>query len=107
VRDRIPWDELAAVRVGAVLWGGLAVVDLGTVAHAPSYAELAAVALLVTAGSIGMRTPTAAAAAVVGWLVVNGFVVHRFGVLGFDGAPDVARLALLVGLATTATRARR
>ena len=103
----IPWVELAGVRVGIVLWRGLALVDVGRLAHAPSYAELGAVALLVAASSVGMRTTTALAAALVGWLVVNGFVVHSVGVLGFDGAPDVARLGLLVGLAATASRARR
>jgi hypothetical protein len=103
----VPWTELAGVRLGIVLWGGLLLIDVGRVSHAPAYAELGAVAVLVTAASVGMRTPTAGAAALVGWLVVNGFVVHRFGVLGFDGTPDVARLALLVGLAMTATRARR
>ena len=103
----IPWAELAGVRVGIVLWGGLALVDLGHLTHAPSYAELAAVALLVTASAVGMRTTTAMVAALVGWLVVNGFVVHSVGVLGFDGTPDVARLGLLVGLAATASRARR
>jgi hypothetical protein len=103
----IPWSHLSGVRVGLVLWGGLALVDLGTLTHAPAYAELGAIAVLVTAASIGMRTPTAAAAALVGWLVVNGFVVHRLGVLGFDGTPDIARLALLAALAMTATRAHR
>ena len=104
---RVPWSSLAGVRVGVVLWGGLALVDLGQVVGAPSYAELAAVALLVTAASVGMSATTAGAVAVVGWLVVNGFVVHRLGVLGFDGTPDAARLTLLVGLAVLATRARR
>jgi hypothetical protein len=104
---RVPWSELAGVRVGIVLWGGLFLVDVGRVTHAPSYAELGAIALLVTASSVGMRAYTALAAAGVGWLVLNGFVVHDFGVLGFDGAPDVARLGLLVGLATAASRARR
>ena len=104
---RIPWAELAGVRVGIVLWGGLALEDIGRLSHVPSYAELGAIALLVTASSVGMRTSTALAAALVGWLVVNGFVVHSVGVLGFDGTPDVARLGLLVGLATTASRARR
>jgi hypothetical protein len=104
---RIPWADLAGVRVGVVLWGGLLLIDAGRIGHAPAYAELGAVAVLVTAASVGMRTSTAGAAALVGWLVVNGFVVHQFGVLGFDGTPDIARLALLVGLALTATRARR
>ncbi|MBO0844351.1 MAG: hypothetical protein J2P22_02905 [Nocardioides sp.] len=45
-------------------------------------------------------------------LVDVGQVTHppayaELGVLGFDGTHDVARLALLVGLAMTATRARR
>jgi hypothetical protein len=103
----LPWAEMAGVRVGIVLWGGLLLIDAGRLTHAPAYAELGAVAVLVTVASVGMHTPTAGAAALVGWLVVNGFVVHRFGVFGFDGTPDVARLALLVGLAMTATRARR
>ena len=104
---RIPWVELAGVRVGVVLWGGLTVVDAGRLTHAPSYAELGAVALLVTAASVGMRAPTALSAAGVGWLVVNGFVVHSLGVLGFEGRADVARLGLLVVLASAASRARR
>jgi hypothetical protein len=98
---------MASVRVGLVLWGGLAVVDLARLTGVPSYGALGAVALLVAAASVGMRTPTALVAALVGWSVVNGFVVHRLGVLGFDGAPDVGRLGLLAGLALTATRARR
>jgi hypothetical protein len=104
---RIPWAELGGVRVGLVLWGGLALVDVGRVTHSPSYTVLGAIAVLVTASSIGMPIPTAVVAAAVGWLVVNGFVVHSVGVLGFDGTPDVVRLGLLVGLATTASRARR
>jgi hypothetical protein len=103
----VPWADLASVRVGIVLWGGLALVDLGRLTAAPAYAELGAVAVLVMAASVGMRTTTALAAALVGWLVVNGFVVHRLGVLGFDGTPDLARLGLLAGLALTAARARR
>jgi hypothetical protein len=104
---RVPWAELGGVRVGVVLWGGLALVDVGRMTHAPSYAALGAIAVLVTVSSVGMRTSTALAAALVGWLVIDGFVVHSVGVLGFDGTPDVARLGLLVGLAMTASRARR
>ena len=103
----IPWARLSGVRVGIVLWGCLTLVDLGTLAHAPAYVELGAVAMLVTAASLGTPLLTATSAALVGWLVVNGFVVHRFGVLGFDGTPDVARLAVLMALATTAARAHR
>ena len=103
----IPWTRLSGVRAGLVLWGGLALVDVGTLAHLPSYVELGAVAVLVAAASLRMRPRVALLLAVVGWLVVDGFVVHRYGVLGWDGAPDAARLALLAGLATAAARARR
>lgn len=105
--DQVPWDRLAGARVGVVLWGGLALVDVGRLAAAPAYVELGALALLVVAASVGMRPTTALAAALVAWLVFNGFVVHRLGVLGFDGTPDVARLGLLAGLAMAAARARR
>jgi hypothetical protein len=105
--SEVPWATLAGVRVGIVLWGGLALVDLGRLAAAPTYAELGALSLLVGAASVGMRTTTALSAALVGWLVFNGFVVHRLGVLGFDGTPDLARLGLLAGLALTAARPRR
>jgi len=105
--DRVPWADLAGVRVGVVLWGGLVVVDAARLTSIPGYAELGALALLVTAASVAMHPTTALAAALVGWLVFNGFVAHRLGVLGFDGTPDLARLALLAGLALTAARARR
>jgi len=107
---RVPWVDLAGFRVGLVLWGGLGVLDVGRLAAAPSYAELGAVALLVMAASVGMRTTTGICAAVVGWLLVDGFVEHRYGVLGYDTARDTALLVLLVGLALAAsgtTRSRR
>jgi hypothetical protein len=103
----LPWGELAGVRVGIVLWGGLAVLDLARLAAAPSYAELAALAILVSAASIGTRTRTGLCSALTGWLLSDGFVTHRFGTLGFDGLHDLAVLALLTGLALVATRVRR
>ena len=105
--DPVPWAGLAGIRLGAVLWGGLAVVDVARVTGAPSYAVEGVLAMLVTASSIGTRTSTALGAALIGWMIVNGFVVHQLGVLGFDGTPDLARLLLLVVLAMAATRARR
>jgi hypothetical protein len=99
--------HLAGVRLGVVLWGGLALVDLGHLTTAPSYAELGALAVLVTVTSVGMRTGTALCAALVGWLIVDGFVDHSLGTLGFDGVSDTSRLALLVGLAMAASRVRR
>ena len=104
---RVPWAELPGVRVGIVLWGGLALVDLTRIAGAPAYVGLGALALLVTAASVGMGTRTAVCAAATGCLLVDGFLEHRYGVLGFDGVHDVAVLALLLGLALAATRARR
>jgi hypothetical protein len=107
---RVPWTELGGVRVGVVLWGGLAALDAGRLTAAPSYAELGAVGLLVTGACVGVGTATGVCAAVVGWLLVDGFVEHRDGVLGFDAARDTVVLILLVGLAlavTGATRTRR
>jgi hypothetical protein len=105
--DTLPLATMAGVRLAVVLWGGLLLVDLGRLAHAPSYLDLALVALLVAGASLRMRVGTALAAAAVGWLLVDGFVAHRYGVLGYDGTPDLARLALLVGVAVLATRAHR
>ncbi|HET7067341.1 MAG TPA: hypothetical protein VFI21_07045 [Nocardioides sp.] len=101
----IPWADLAGVRVGVVLWGGLAILDVARIAAAPSYVELGAVGLLVTAASIGMRPATGLVSAVVGWSLVDGFVEHRYGILGFDFWRDLGVLALLISLALVATRA--
>jgi hypothetical protein len=102
----VPWAEIPGVRVGIVLWGGLALVDLTRTAGAPSYVGLGALALLVTAASVGMGTWTALCAAVTGCLLVDGFLEHRYGVLGFDGVHDAAVLALLTGCALVGARAR-
>jgi len=102
---RVPWVDLGGFRVGVVLWGGLAVLDAGRLAAVPSYAELGAVAVLVTAASVGVRTTTGLCAAVVGWLLVDGFVEHGYGMLGFDAVRDTGILTLLVGLALVATSA--
>ena len=103
----VPWADLAGVRIGVVLWGGLALLDLARVAAAPAYVGLAAVAVLVTVSAVGTRLRTAALAAFVGWLLVDGFDEHRYGQLGFRPEHDTAVLALLAGLALIATRARR
>lgn len=105
--DSLPLASFASVRMAVVLWGGLVLVDLCRLAHAPSYLDLALVALLVAAASIRMRAGTAVAAALVGWLLVDGFVEHRYGSLGYDGLPDLARLALLLAVAVVATRVHR
>ena len=104
---RLPWEQMGAVRIGLVFWGGLLLLDVGHATHLPPYAGLGAVGLLVTASAIGMRTTTALGCAAVGWLLVDGFVEHQYGVLGFDAGTDVVRLALLTALALLATRAHR
>ena len=104
----IPWGDLAGVRVGIVLWGGLALIDVGRLAAAPSYAELGAVALLVTASVVGMRTPTALAAAVVGWLLVDGFVESpRTACSGSTAPPTWRGSACWPASPWPRTRARR
>jgi hypothetical protein len=103
----VPWTELAGVRVGIVLWGGLGVLDLARIAAAPSFVGLGAVAALVTAASVATRTWTALCSAVIGWLLVDGFDEHRYGVLGFRPLPDLAVVTLLAGLALVASRVRR
>jgi len=99
--------HLAGVRLAVVLWGGLAVIDVWRASGAPSYAGLGAIALLAMLSSVGMRAGTAMGCAGIAWLVVDGFVVHHAGELGWDGSADVGRLALLVGLSILATRVRR
>ena len=37
----------------------------------------------------------------IGWLLLNGFVVHEYGQLGFVGIGDVARAGLLLGVGLT------
>lgn len=105
--DALPLAHLAGLRLAAVLWGGLAVIDLWRLTGTPSYVALGALALVAAGSSIGMRTGTAVASGLVGWLLANGFVVHHFGVLRYDGPSDLVRLALLVGFAVLATRVRR
>ena len=103
----MPWGELAGVRIGIVLWGGLAVLDLIRATGTPSYAGLVAVALLVSVASIRTGTGTALVSAGIGWLLFDGFDEHRYGVLGFQAVHDLLVIALLTGLAVGASRYRR
>jgi hypothetical protein len=57
--------------------------------------------------SVGTGTTTALCSAVTGWLLVDGFVEHRYGVLGLHPEYDVAVLAMLTALALVASRAHR
>ena len=103
----VPWTELAGFRVGLVLWVGLAVTDVGRALGATEYAELAAIAVLVTLSSVGTRPSTGLYAAATGWLVVDGFVEHRYGLIAYDVPRDTAILLLLAILALAAARTGR
>jgi hypothetical protein len=99
--------ELVGVRLMVVLWGGLAVVDVWRLTGAPSWAALGALAILTMLASVGMGTGTAIASAAVAWLVGDGFVVHRAGVLAWEGVPDLARFTLLLVVANLVSRFSR
>ena len=88
--------DLGATRPLLALWGGLAVLDLGRIAGAAPQVQVAAVLALVACCSWGAGTIVATCVAAIGWLLLNGFVVHQRGNLGFAGAGDVVRAALLV-----------
>ena len=94
--------RLEATRLAVALWGGLAVLDLAHLAGAAPLVQFALVALLVAGCSRGVRRPTALCVAGIGWLLVNGFVVHQLGQLGFVGAADLASATLLVAVALAA-----
>ena len=104
-RVATPPAYFPSVRVAGVLWVGLALVDLTRTA--PSYAGVGALTLLVIACSVGARVRTAAAAGVIGWLLVTGFVVNHDGTLRYDGPSDLVRLGLLVGVGLLASGVRR
>ncbi|RNM16257.1 hypothetical protein [Nocardioides pocheonensis] len=90
-----------AGRLFVALWGGLAVVDVSRPAGALLSGGL--VLVLVAACGVHQTWWSAASIATTGWLVVNGFVQHRYGELGF-GASSWAlfALALAVVLAVAA-----
>ena len=109
VRDAvdIPWARLGAVRVGIVLWGGLLVLDIGRIAAAPCVRRAGC------GGDPGDGAPRSEPhddRPLRGGrrlALVDGFVEHRDGMLGFHPAHDLAVLTLLTGLALAATHARR
>jgi hypothetical protein len=68
-------------RLFVALWGGLALVDLLR-PTAGTFASGVIVAVLVVGCGIGQPRAAALAIAGTGWLVINGFVLHRYGVLG-------------------------
>jgi hypothetical protein len=71
-------------RLFAALWGGLALVLVGRAIGLTAWQSTTAVVVLVGACSLGLRALGSVVVAVTGWLVVDGFVEHRYGELGFD-----------------------
>ena len=99
--------DLQPTRLLVVLWGGLAVVDIGHLLGAPPLPQLAAVTALVAGCAFGARHAVAAGVAAIGWLVANGFVVHSLGQLGFVGTSDLLRGLLLLAVALAAAELAR
>jgi len=88
------------------LWGGLAVVDLTRPGGSEVVTGIAVVALVGLCG-VGQGPVAAAAIATTGWLVINGFVQHRYGELGFGAGSWWLLATLLVVVLTIASRTTR
>jgi hypothetical protein len=89
-------------RLFIALWGGLVVVDLTRGAGGPLTGVL--VVLLVGCCAIGQSIPSAASIAATGWLVINGFVQHQYGELGFGATSWWLLAAVLLVVLTVALR---
>ena len=107
VTARLHLADLRASRPLFALWGGLAVLDVGRLAGASPVVQVASVAVLVAGCSYGVGRVVAGCVAVIGWLLLNGFVAHQLGQLGFVGLGDVVRAVLLLGVALGAAERRR
>ena len=98
-------------RMFIALWGGITLV-LGCRALGLAPA-LTSGAVVVLAGGccLGQRRAQAVSIAGTGWLVVDGFVAHRYGELGFSQPlewllPGVTALALVISHLTGHTPTR-
>lgn len=92
-----------AGRLFLSLWGGLAIIDVTR----PTGSRLLAgalVAVLVGCCAVGQSVPAAAAIATTGWLVLDGFVQHQYGQLGFGPTSWGILVAVLVVVVTVAMR---
>ena len=88
-------------RLFVVLWGGMAAAPLGS----------ALVLGLVGACALGLSLPGVLAVAGVGWLVLDGFVAHRYGDLAFTWSDlawvPVVLVVVAVAAALSGAGARR
>jgi K+-sensing histidine kinase KdpD len=58
--------------------------------------DVVVLALVVAAFAWFVRPVAAVVVAVLGWLILNGFLVDQFGTLRWHGEVDAARLAVLI-----------
>jgi hypothetical protein len=107
VAARLHLPDLQATRPLVALWGGLALVDMGRMVGASPRAQVVMIVALVAGCSYGDSWVVAVCVGGIGWLVVNGFVVHQLGQLGFVGTSDLVRAALFLGVALAATESHR
>jgi hypothetical protein len=107
VEMRLHVSELPAWRLVLALWGGLALLDTARLLGGTPAVQVAAVTALVAVCSYGVPRTVAVCVAAIGWLLVNGFVVHELGQLGFTGGGDVVRAGLLLVVALYAAGGRR
>jgi len=97
-------------RIFVALWGGLAVVSVCRGIGLNAWEQGAAVIMLVGACSLGLRGRSASLVAVSGWLVVDGFVAHRYGQLGLGSRMVwvlIAMLATALVISTTTSTITR
>ena len=99
--------DASSYRLFGALWGSLAVVDVADVLRAPDLVATSVIVVLVAGCSLGVDVITAMATAGTGWLVADGFVVHRYGELGWQGLSSLALVAVLVGASVGASRCAR
>jgi hypothetical protein len=93
-------------RMFVALWGGLALVDIAGRAIDGLLAGLLVVGL-VAACEVRQPPLAAASIAATGWLVIDGFVLHRYGELDFGAASwSVLAGVLLVGAGVAVGTAR-
>jgi hypothetical protein len=90
-------------RLFVTLWGGLALVDLTRPAGGGVIAGGLVIGLVALCG-IGLQVHAAAAVAGTGWLVLNGFVLHQYGELGFGATSWGLLAAVLVVVLAVAVR---
>jgi hypothetical protein len=93
---QVLWSVPGA-RLFAMLWGGLAVVDV--VRGAGTLTATACLAVLAVACSRRQPVTVATAVGAVAWCLLTGFVVDGTGALRLDGTGDLVRLGVLVGAA--------